>query len=280
MSADHRDRAAADEPTGDPSPRSLETHRPVPTRMYDYFLGGAHNFQVDRDAADDVLAVLPETRSLIQESRAFLRRAVRFLVEDAGVTQFLDLGSGIPAAGTVHEIAQAANPDCRVVYVDDDPIAVGRSRKVLADNANAEIVAADLRDPGLVLAHPATRRLLDFSRPVAVLIVAVLPFIPDTDHPRRIVAAYRDACAPGSYLALSHALTAEFWPSAVGAAVELYAKSTDPLHLRRPPEVTAFFDGYRLLDPGLVPAAAWRPDQPVPDTDATESRSIVGIGVR
>ncbi|HEX9335548.1 MAG TPA: SAM-dependent methyltransferase, partial [Pseudonocardiaceae bacterium] len=150
-----------------------------PARMYDYYLGGAHNFAVDRAAADKVLAMLPETRTFARDNRAFLQRVVRYLVVDAGITQFLDLGSGIPTVGNVHEIAQRINPGCRVVYVDHEPIAVTQSSRLLAGNDNAAVVQADVRDSAYVLSHVDTRSLLDFGRPVGLLMLQVLPFIPD-----------------------------------------------------------------------------------------------------
>jgi S-adenosyl methyltransferase len=249
-----------------------------PSRMYDYYLGGAHNFAVDRAAAEQVLAILPETRTFARDNRAFLQRMVRFLVREAGITQFLDLGSGIPTVGNVHEIAQGIDPSCRVVYVDHEPVAVAQSRRLLAGNANATVIHADVRDSAHVLANPETLRLLDFDRPLGLLMLQVLPFIPDEDDPAGVVAAYRTACAPGSHLALAHSLTPEFWPGAVAEAIELYTNSTHPLNLRTPDQVTAFFDGSELIEPGVVFTSAWRPDQPIADADARSSRAVAGVG--
>lgn len=275
MRDEHREDASAAEH----SVREIDVERPNPARMYDYYLGGAHNFAVDRQAADKVLAVLPETRTFARDNRAFLQRAVRHLVGEAGITQFLDLGSGIPTVGNVHEIAQAANPECRVVYVDHEPVAVAQSRRLLTGNPRTAVISADLRERDLILNHPSTRELLDFSRPIALLMVAVFPFIPDADRPAEIIASYRDNCVPGSYLALSHSLTPDYWPGAVAEAIELYTHSTHPLFLRAPDEVAPFFAGYELIDPGLVMAAAWRPDQPTSLKRAQESRSVAGVGV-
>jgi len=259
-------------------PVGADLTRPSPARMYDYYLGGAHNFAVDRDAADRVLATLPEVRTFAIENRAFLRRVVRYLVTEAGVTQFLDLGSGIPTAGNVHEIAQAINPECRVVYVDHDPIAVAHCERLLAAHPCAAAVRADLRHPDAVLSHPKAARLLDLARPLAVLLVSVLPFVPDSDDPAGIVAAYRAACAPGSYLALSHCLSAEYWTGGVQRAIEVYAETTHPVWLRVPDEVATLFRGYRMVEPGLVFTAAWRPDLPVTEEDARSSRGMAGLG--
>ncbi|MFI0462686.1 SAM-dependent methyltransferase [Saccharopolyspora sp. 5N102] len=256
----------------------VDRERANPARMYDYYLGGAHNFAADREAAERVLAMLPETRTFAQENRAFLQRAVRYLATEAGIDQFLDLGSGIPTVGNVHEIAQGLNPDARVVYVDHEPVAVAQSQRMLAGNERATIIRADLRHPDLVLGHPDTRRLLDFSRPVAVLMISVFPFIPDSDDPAGIIASYRRACAPGSHLALSHSLTPEYWPGEVAQAIELYQSSTHPLHLRNPDQVMGLFAGYELVPPGVVFTSAWRPDRPVTDEQARESRAVAGVG--
>src|SRR3954452_15030989 len=213
---------------------SVDVSRPNPARMYDYYLGGAHNFAVDREAADRVLAILPETREIAMRHREFLQRVVRFLTVEAGITQFLDLGSGIPTVGNVHQVAQAAHPNNRVLYVDHEPVAVAQSQRLLADNPYAAVIHADVRDHETVLNHPETRRLLDFSKPLAVLMLQVLPFIPDGDDPAQVVAMYRDACVSGSYLALAHSLSFDYWPGAVAEAVAMYTKSTHPLNLRTP----------------------------------------------
>ena len=262
-----------------PDGADLDFTKPNPARMYDYYLGGAHNFAVDREAADKVLAVLPETRTFAIQNRAFLQRVVRHLVGSAGITQFLDLGSGIPTVGNVHEVAHGINPDCRIVYVDHEPVAVAQSQRLLAGNPNATAIQADVRQFDTVLNHPETRRLLDFDRPLGVLMLQVLPFIPDGDDPAGVVAAYRDACVPGSYLALAHTLTPEYWPGAVSSAIELYTRSTHPLNLRTPERVAEFFAGYDVLEPGVVFSAAWRPDRPVSQQEAVSSRAVAGLGV-
>ncbi len=257
---------------------SVDISRPNPARMYDYYLGGAHNFAVDREAADRVLAILPETREFAMRNREFLQRVVRFLAGEVGITQFLDLGSGIPTVGNVHEVAQAAHPNNRVVYVDHEPVAVAQSQRLLADNPYAAVIHADIRDHEKVLNHPETLRLLDFSKPVAVLMLQVLPFIPDADDPAQVVAGYRDVCVSGSYLALAHSLSFDYWPGAVAEAVEMYTKSTHPLNLRTPDQVAAFFDGYDLVEPGVVFTAVWRPERPVADDEAIGSRAVAGLG--
>jgi hypothetical protein len=256
----------------------LDLSRANPARMYDYYMGGAHNFAIDRAAAEKVLDMLPETRTFARDNRAFLQRVVRYLVLDAGITQFLDLGSGIPTVGNVHEIAQNLNPGCRVVYVDHEPVAVAQSRRLLAGNDNATIIHADVRDADYVLKHQDTLRLLNFDRPLGLLMLQVLPFIPDEDDPAGIVATYRAACAAGSYLALAHSLTPDYWPGAVSEAIKLYTTSTHPLHLRTPEQVATMFAGYDLIEPGVVFSSAWRPDQPIDTDDAQRSRAVAGLG--
>ncbi|MGC9665975.1 SAM-dependent methyltransferase [Planosporangium sp. 12N6] len=239
-------------------PDGLDLDRPSAARVYDYYLGGAHNFAVDRAMAEQAIALWPELPATIRANRAFLRRAVRFLV-DQGVRQFLDLGSGIPTVGNVHEIAQAAAPDARVVYVDIDPVAVTDSQLMLAGNERATAIHADLRRPAQVLADPQLRALLDLDQPVAVLMVAVLHFVPDSDDPAGIVAAYRDTVAPGSYLALSHA-TPDGQEERAETHQALYARTATPMTMRSRDEVAALLGGWEVLPPGVVRLPAWRPE--------------------
>jgi hypothetical protein len=277
---DSEDTTRTEPPLTFGEPPQVDLSKANPARMYDYYLGGAHNFAVDREAAEKVLAMLPETRTFARDNRAFLQRVVRYLVTECGITQFLDLGSGIPTVGNVHEIAQSVDPACRIVYVDHEPVAVAQSRRLLAGNDNATVIHADVRDWEHVLHHEDTLRLLDFDRPLGLLMLQVLPFIPDSDDPAGVVTPYRDACVPGSYLALAHSLTPEFWPGAVAEAIELYTNSTHPLNLRTPDQVSAFFAGYTLVEPGVVFASAWRPDQPITAEEARRSRAVAGLGVR
>lgn len=247
--------------------------------MYDYYLGGSHNFAIDREAAREVMAATPDAPLMAQANRAFLRRIVRHVI-DAGVTQFLDLGSGIPTAGNVHEIAQAAAPDARVIYVDTDPEAVAHSREILAGNGRAVAVEADLREPAAILADPDVRTLLDFDAPIALLMVAVLHYVPDSDDPAGIIGRFRDALAPGSYLALSHA-TGTGRPAAEVAADEVaYRRTTRPLTLRDHPQVVRLFDGFDLIDPGVVWISRWRPDGDVAVAEPARSALIGGLGCK
>jgi hypothetical protein len=241
---------------------------PNPARIYDYFLGGKDNFPADREVADQVVAIAPVAREVVEDNRAFLRRAVRCLTHEAGIRQFVDLGSGLPTQGNVHEIAQAIAPDARVVYVDNDAMVVTHSRALLAGD-NTVPIQADLREPDSILGHPEVRELIDFNQPIALLLMAILHFIPDDEDPFRIVARFRDALPTGSYLAISHGtrdipvrpdMSADEMTE-MGARVErLYQLTTASLVTRTRAQVERFFDGFDLLDPGLVEIQLWRPD--------------------
>jgi hypothetical protein len=241
-------------------PSTVDVTRPSVARMYDYYLGGSHNFEADRAAAKQVEQIFPGIAQSAQANRSFLRRVVRHLVTE-GVDQFLDLGSGIPTVGNVHEIAQQSNPSARVVYVDFEPVAVSHSNALLADNPNATALLADLRATSTVLA--GARETLDFSRPVGVLIIAALHFIPDSDNPYDTVAEYMSALPSGSYLAITHAtwdsLTEEEDAEARKVA-KIYSNSDNKLTVRTHTDVTRFFDGLELLEPGVVAVNDWRPD--------------------
>ncbi|MBO4209595.1 SAM-dependent methyltransferase [Micromonospora echinofusca] len=260
------------------APETIDIERPSVARMYDYYLGGSHNFAVDRAAAQAMIAAVPEAPLMAQANRAFLRRAVQFLL-DAGVRQFLDIGSGIPTVGNVHEIATRSAPDARVVYVDTDPVAVAHSREILRGNPSATVIQEDLRRPAEILAHPELRRLLDFSEPIAVMIVAVLHFVPDSDDPAGIIATLRRTLPPGSYLVLSQA-------SADGRATDeekreaerVYRNTDNPLTVRSRTALTALFDGFDLVDPGVVWVPEWRPDSPDAAEHAAQSAFIGGVG--
>lgn len=237
-------------------------------RVYDFLLGGTHNFAVDRDMARTLEAIEPKARLLAQANRAFLRRATRYLVAEAGIDQFLDIGSGIPTQGNVHEIAQGANAEARVVYVDLDPVAVAHSKAILTTNLGATAIQGDLTQPDKILHHPAVRGLLDFDRPVALLLAAVLHFIPDDQDPAAILAILRDALPPGSYLVISHG-TPQDRSDTVEAVTKVYRRAIAQGHAqtRTHQEILAFFHGFDLVPPGLVHGPLWRPDSPddIPD---------------
>jgi hypothetical protein len=240
------------------APDEIDIERPSVARMYDYFLGGSHNFAADRELAEQAMHVFPDAPHVVRANRAFLHRAVQHLC-DVGVDQFLDLGSGIPTGGNVHDIAQAANPGARTVYVDSDHVAVAHATKLLEDVPNARVIHADLRSPEEILQDPILTGHLDLTRPVAVLLVSVLPFVPDADNPARIVAAYRDATVPGSFLAISHG-TNDYQPEAVSKVEGVYTRTTQPGVFRSGAEILALMPGYDLLPPGLVDVIHWRPD--------------------
>src|ERR687886_717043 len=235
--------------------------RPNVARMYDYFLGGHHNLAIDREAAEAAIAAYPEVLAMARTNRSFLRRAMTFLVEQ-GIDQFLDLGSGIPTVGNVHEVAQAHNPAARVVYVDSDPIAVRHSELILQDNPNATVLQADVRDPEFILDHPEARRLLDLSRPLAVMIVALFHFVPDDVEAYHVVSVVRDAIASGSYLAISHASTEGISRDLVQQMERAYGASAIPFKFRSRAQLLPFFTGFDLIEPGLVYMPLWRPDDP------------------
>lgn len=241
-------------------PDGVDTERPSAARVYDYLLGGSHNFAVDREAAHQLLTLMPDAGVQAQANRAFLYRAVRHLL-DAGVRQLLDLGSGVPTVGNVHEVAQRRDPATRVVYVDIDPIAVAHSRALLGENQRAAVIQEDLRRPEAILNHPEVRRLLDFGQPVGLLLVAILHAIPNADDPYRIVETLKDALSPGSYLVISHA-TADSMPELYERFRVVSARSGNPVTARPHPDVVRFFEGFTLLDPGVVWAPLWRPEDP------------------
>jgi hypothetical protein len=199
----------------------IDTSKPHPARMYDYYLGGKDHFAADREAADKALATKPEARIGARENRAFLGRAVRYLAGEVGIRQFLDIGTGLPTTNNVHEVAQAVAPTSHVVYADNDPMVLAHARALLASapEGRTAYIHADLRDPAAILADPVTRDVLDFSQPIALMLVAVLHFIPDEDKPAEIIATLLDALPPGSYLIASHA-SGEHHPAANAASVQ------------------------------------------------------------
>ena len=227
-----------------------------PARVYDLLLGGSHHFASDRAFAAKVRAAWPEAAQTMKANRAFLGRAVRYLAAEAGIWQFLDIGSGLPTMGNVHELAQQAAPGARVVYVDNDPVAVQHSRVVLADTGNAVAIQADLHDPEEILAHAD---LLDLTRPVGLLLAAVLHFLPDEQNPAVPVAWLRDQLPVGSYLVISHA-TGDRQGAEVASAGEIYTRAMPSFQLRTHAEILRFFGDFELVDPGLVLISDWRPD--------------------
>ncbi len=262
--------------------------QPTPARMYDYFLGGKDNFAVDRAAADALIGQLgvEKTRFVATENRRFLGRAVEYLARECGISQFIDVGAGLPTMRNTHEIAQAANPGARVVYVDNDPIVLSHGRALLADNGATAIMPGDMREPDAILDAAPVRELIDFSQPVAVLFVAVFHFVVSAGHPRyvpgladpgEIVAAFRDRVAPGSYLAVTHNSSDGASAADVAAAEDAYRSATAPMVIRSRAEVEALFAGWRLVPPGVVPACQWHSG---PDEEPRTGIILGGVGVR
>ncbi|MFC1420348.1 SAM-dependent methyltransferase [Streptacidiphilus cavernicola] len=260
-------------------PAGTDLDKPNAARVYDYYLGGSHNFAVDREMARQAIALWPDLPMIMRANRAFLRRAVQYVAEQ-GVSRFLDIGSGIPTFGAVHEIARETIPDARVVYVDRDPVAVAHSRLLLKDDPLSAVVEADMRDvPGL-LAQPAVAELLAPGEPVAVLMVAVLHFISDEEDPERIVRQLHQAVPPGSMLALSHA-GLEGRPDQAGPHQDLYARTPTPLTMRSKDRIVSLFNGFELVEPGVVYFSEWHPENPAAVEPHPERLvGMVGVGRR
>jgi S-adenosyl methyltransferase len=256
----------------------LQTDRPHPARVYDYLLGGKDNFAADRAAAHEGMKANPNSLTPPRENRAFLRRAVRYLARDAGVSQFLDIGTGIPTSPNVHEIAQEANPRARIAYVDNDPIVLAHARALLTSGPEGKTayIDADLRDVEKILSSADVNATLDLSRPVALMLIAVLHFVPDEDDPHGVVGRLMAALPPGSFLALSH-LTGDFDPAAWEGVAAVYRRSGVIMRVRTRPEIERFFDGLDLVDPGLVSLPRWRPD-PADAADAPTDAAVSVYG--
>jgi SAM-dependent methyltransferase len=237
------------------APQHIDLDRPNAARIYDYFLGGACNFEHDRQFAEKAMQVMPEIEQAARRNRAFLGRAVRFCVRQ-GIRQFLDIGSGIPTVGNVHEIAQRMAPDCRVLYVDNEPVAVAHAELVLEGKENTAILQADLCDPDTILNSESANRLLDFTQPMALLMLAVLHFVPD---PHSAIQRYLKTMAPGSYFVVSHGCIET--PTAAAVA-DSYQRTPTPGVRRTRQEILDLLTGTELLEPGLVWTPQWRPDSP------------------
>ncbi|MEU6851666.1 SAM-dependent methyltransferase [Actinacidiphila alni] len=237
----------------------IDTSRPHPARMYDYFLGGWDNYEVDREAAQRVLDVAPDVVLGARANREFLRRAVRYLVEECGVRQIIDIGTGIPTSPNTHEIAHEVSPDVRIAYIDNDPIVATHAGARLIGTGNTGFFLGDMREPRTILEHPTISELIDFDEPVALLLVSVLHFVTDEEDPAGMLATLREALPAGGYLVLSHA-TADFHAEVAPEVMEVYKKATASLTARSHAEVLALFDGYDLVEPGLVQVPLWHPE--------------------
>jgi hypothetical protein len=257
----------------------IDVSRPHTARMYDYYLGGKNHFAADRELAEKVLASMPSARTAARENRAFMGRAVRFLAEQAGIRQFLDIGTGLPTTNSVHEVAQAVAPAARVVYADNDPLVLAHARALLTSSPEGRTayIQADLRDPEAILSSPVVREVLDFGQPVALLLVAVLHFIPDEARPAEIVATLVGALPSGSYLVASHGTT-EHDPVGPAAGQAAYRASGVTGRARDSDEFARLaFSGLDLVPPGVVLVSEWRPESPGPRPSPAEVSVYGGV---
>lgn len=259
-------------------PDDVEADRPSQARVYDYLLGGNHNLAVDRETARWVEKIMPDAADQARANRAFLQRAVRYLIS-VGVRQFLDIGSGIPTVGNVHEIAQQLDPEARIVYVDIEPIAVAHSRSILANNDRATAIQEDIRRPDSILTHPEVQAMLDVQKPIGLLLLAVLHVVPNEDGPYRIVHALQEGLATGSHLAVSHPTseTRIAW----GPVLARAEQAGSPIVPRTRAEIERLFAGLDLVPPGLVRLPHWRPDDSATqDADADWCNAYGGVAIK
>ena len=249
-------------------PPGVDTSTPSAARLYDYYLGGTTNYEVDRRAAERLRKDMPELSDAAWANRSFHQRAARWLAEKHGIRQFIDLGSGLPTNGNTHEIVQAVEPAARVVYVDIDPMVELEAARLLPAEPRVTVITADMRDPGAVLGHPDLCALIDFGQPTGVLMTAVLHFVADGSDPKRLVARYMEAVPPGSYLALSHITSDKLPPRSVRAMYDLYDNANHQMHLRSKPEVERFFEGleieppYQGAEPVVTYTGQWGAEEP------------------
>jgi hypothetical protein len=233
---------------------------PNVARMYDFLLGGKDNYEMDRKAAELLLAAVPDAAVAARENRKFLGRAVKFLVREAGIRQFIDIGTGLPARGNVHAVAHEIAPETRVAYVDNDPVVIAHANALLSGGANVATIKGDLRNLGGIIANPALRSLIDFGEPVAVLLVAILHFIADAERPQDIVRELKAVIAPGSYLVISHVTDEQVSSVTAEQVRKLYDQANAPGVARSRKAIVGFFDGLEMIPPGLVSVTQWRPE--------------------
>jgi hypothetical protein len=261
-------------------PVEIDSSKPHSARMYDFFLGGKNHFAADREAAAEVLKRSPSVRIAARENRAFLGRAVRYLAADAGIRQFLDIGTGLPTMSNVHNVAQEASPAARIVYADNDPLVLAHARALLTSSPQGRTayIHADLRNPGAILADPATRDLLDFTQPIGLIMVAILHFVQDEDKPAQILSTLLDALPSGSYLAASH-LTTEHDPAATGAGQQAMHRAGITMQKRDSDDFAALtFRDLELVSPGVVLVSEWRPTDTGPRPTPAEVNCYGGVG--
>lgn len=257
----------------------IDTSKPHPARMYDYYLGGKNHFAADRETAEKGLAGWRSGRLAARENRAFLGRAVRFLTEEAGIRQFLDIGTGLPTTNNVHEVAQAVAPSSRIVYADNDPLVLAHARALLTSSSEGRTayIHADLRDPQSILTNPSVREVLDFSQPIALVIVAVLHFVPDEYQPERVLATLIDALPSGSYLVASH-ITGEHDPVGPATGARAYRAAGLPAQLRDADQFARLaFSGLELVPPGTVLVSEWRSEASGPRPTPAEVSWYGGV---
>lgn len=265
--------------------RDIDASRPSAARMYHYYLSGEAVFDVDKVFGERVFQAIPYLDVMAHHNREFLQRATKFMVAQ-GIRQFLDIGSGLPTVGNTHEVAGQLDSTSRVVYVDNDLEAVNRSHELLSEQHSLDrttIIEADLRLPEVILEHPETRRLIDFDQPVGLLIVSVWPFVPDSDRPTDLMARLREALPSGSYVAMSHASMTEApaeLTARMAALADLYRETSDPATMRSREQFASFYEGLELVEPGIVYAADWRPEQPVDPQDPARPCNFAAVGYK
>jgi S-adenosyl methyltransferase len=262
---------------GRPVPNGADPTVPSPARMYDYYLGGKDNYAVDREAAEKALSVVPCGRQIARANRYFLMSSV-LLMADQGISQFIDLGTGIPTSPNVHEVARAIQPNARVLYVDNDAVVAAHSRALLAKSDGIKALEADIREPDAILRSPELRDLIDFTQPIGILFVAVLHFIRDRDEPRGIVRAFTERMARGSYLALSHITSDGTDAQVISTIREAYANASAPAVFRTRAEIRAFLEGFEIMPPGLVDVTQWSPHAAIYTAPPPALRFLAGIG--
>jgi hypothetical protein len=271
--------AEADADADDGPRPEIDTSKPHPARMYDYYIGGKNHFAADRAVADKALSSWPAGRIGLRENRKFLGRVVKYLAAEAGVRQFLDIGSGLPATNNVHEVAQRAAPSSRVVYVDNDPMVLTHARALLdsTPEGRTAYVQADLRSPLSIVWSPTVRKVLDFREPVALMLVAVLHFLRDEDKPDEVVGTLLDALPPGSFLAASH-MTMEHDPDAMRGGEQAYLDAGITMHARDADQFARLtFSGLEMVPPGVVLVSEWRPDSRAPRPTPAEVCCYGGV---
>ncbi|PKV82120.1 SAM-dependent methyltransferase [Nocardia fluminea] len=264
-------------------PRPIDTNKPSSARIYHHMITGEVIFESDLPFIHRLYNDIPFYPLWAQHNRRFLARAVRYMA-GTGIRQFLDIGSGLPTGGNTHEVAREIAPDSRVVYVDNDEEAINRARDLLREQGvtdTATMVDADLREPARILAHPDTQRLIDFSEPVGLLLVSVLPWVTDASEPAKIVAHLRDALAPGSHIAMTHVSLEDAGAeikAQVAAGAAVFTDASTPVTLRTRAQFQTFFDGWTIADPGITYATDWRPEQPIDHDDYARPCNFAAIG--